>query len=52
LFDPATVERMVDHFHNLLEEITKAPEQHVLELPLTSGSKLMHYQALAALQEP
>jgi non-ribosomal peptide synthetase component F len=44
LFDPATVERMVGHFLNLLEEITKAPEQHILELPLTSDSKLVHYQ--------
>ena len=47
LFDPATIERMVGHFHNLLAEITEAPEQHILELPLTSGSKLVHY----ALQE-
>jgi amino acid adenylation domain-containing protein len=39
LFDRATIERMVGHFHNLLEEITKAPEQRILELPLTSGGE-------------
>jgi amino acid adenylation domain-containing protein len=39
LFDPATVERMVGHFNNLLEQITNAPEQPILELSLTSGSE-------------
>ncbi len=39
LFDRTTVERMMDHFANLLEEIVKAPEQRLLELPLTSGSE-------------
>src|SRR6185503_15796759 len=39
LFDATTVERMMDHFANLLEEIVKAPEQRLLELPLTSGSE-------------
>jgi amino acid adenylation domain-containing protein len=39
LFDPPTIERMVGHFMNLLEEITKAPEQRILELSLTSGSE-------------
>lgn len=39
LFDATTIERMMDHFENLLKEIAKAPEQRVLELPLTSGSE-------------
>jgi amino acid adenylation domain-containing protein len=39
LFDQATIERMVGHFHNLLEQITEAPEQRILELSLTSGSE-------------
>jgi amino acid adenylation domain-containing protein len=39
LFDATTVERMMSHFRNLLEEIVKAPEQRILELPLTSGSE-------------
>lgn len=39
LFDATTIERMMGHFHNLLEEIVKAPEQRILELPLTSGSE-------------
>jgi amino acid adenylation domain-containing protein len=37
LFDATTIERMMSHFQNLLEEIAKAPEQRLLELPLTSG---------------
>ncbi|HEU4509188.1 MAG TPA: amino acid adenylation domain-containing protein [Pyrinomonadaceae bacterium] len=39
LFDATTIERMMSHFRNLLEEIVKAPEQRLLELPLTSGSE-------------
>lgn len=39
LFDTTTIERMMSHFRNLLEEIVKAPEQRILELPLTSGSE-------------
>ena len=39
LFDATTIERMMSHFQNLLEEIAKAPEQRILELPLTSGSE-------------
>jgi non-ribosomal peptide synthetase component F len=39
LFDAATIERMMSHFQNLLEEIAKAPEQRILDLPLTSGSE-------------
>ena len=39
LFDAPTIERMMDHFANLLEEIAKAPEQRILELSLTSGSE-------------
>ncbi|HEX2270345.1 MAG TPA: amino acid adenylation domain-containing protein [Pyrinomonadaceae bacterium] len=39
LFDATTIERMMSHFSNLLEEIVKAPEQRILELPLTSGSE-------------
>ena len=39
LFDATTIERMMDHFRNLLAEIVKAPEQRILELPLTSGSE-------------
>jgi amino acid adenylation domain-containing protein len=39
LFDATTIERMMGHFRNLLEEIVKAPEQRLLELPLTSGSE-------------
>lgn len=39
LFDETTIERMMSHFQNLLEEIAKAPEQHILDLPLTSGSE-------------
>ena len=39
LFDATTIERMMGHFRNLLEEIVKAPEQRILELPLTSGSE-------------
>lgn len=39
LFDATTIERLVDHFQNLLEEIAKGPEQRILELPLTSGSE-------------
>ncbi len=39
LFDATTVERMMGHFRNLLEEIVKAPEQRILELPLISGSE-------------
>jgi amino acid adenylation domain-containing protein len=39
LFDATTIERMMSHFRNLLEEIVKAPEQRILELPLTSGSE-------------
>lgn len=39
LFDATTIERMMNHFQNLLEEIAKAPEQRILELPLTSGSE-------------
>ena len=45
LFDATTIERMMSHFRNLLEEIVKAPEQRILELPLTSGSET---QALLA----
>jgi amino acid adenylation domain-containing protein len=45
LFDVATIERMIDHYRNLLEEVVKAPEQRLLELPLTSGSET---QALLA----
>jgi len=40
LFDATTIERMMSHFRNLLEEIVKAPEQRILELPLTSGSEI------------
>jgi amino acid adenylation domain-containing protein len=39
LFDETTIERMMSHFQNLLEEIAKAPEQRILDLPLTSGSE-------------
>ena len=39
LFDATTIERMMGHFNNLLEEIVKAPEQRILELPLTSGNE-------------
>ena len=39
LFDATTIERMMGHFRNLLEEIVKAPEQRLLELPLTSGNE-------------
>ena len=39
LFDATTIERMMGHFRNLLEEIVKAPEQRILELPLISGSE-------------
>lgn len=37
LFDATTIERMMDHFENLLKEIVKDPEQRILELSLTSG---------------
>ena len=39
LFDATTIERMMSHFQNLLEEIAKAPEQRIHELPLISGSE-------------
>jgi amino acid adenylation domain-containing protein len=39
LFEATTIERMMSHFQNLLEEIAEAPEQRILELPLTSGSE-------------
>ena len=39
LFDATTIERMMAHFQNLLAEIAKAPEQRILELPLTTGSE-------------
>ena len=45
LFEPATIERMADHFLILLEQIIKAPEQHILDLPVETG------QILSALQE-
>lgn len=39
LFEATTIERLMSHFQNLLEEVSKAPEQRILELPLTSGSE-------------
>jgi non-ribosomal peptide synthetase component F len=36
---------MVGHFHSLLEEIAKAPEQRMLELSLTSGSETRELSA-------
>jgi amino acid adenylation domain-containing protein len=39
LFDAATVDRLADHFHILLEGIARDPEQHIAELPLLSESE-------------
>jgi amino acid adenylation domain-containing protein len=39
LFDRTTIERLIGHLQNLLEEIIKVPERRLLELPLSSGSE-------------
>jgi amino acid adenylation domain-containing protein len=39
LFDRSTIDRLIGHLQNLLQEITKVPEQRLLELPLASGSE-------------
>ncbi len=36
LFDSSTINRMLDHFQNLLEGILANPDQHLSELPLLS----------------
>ena len=36
LFAPATIERMLEHFQNLLAAIVAEPAQHIAELPLLS----------------
>src|SRR5438874_10904489 len=36
LFAPATIERMLEHFQNLLAAIVAEPAQHIGELPLLS----------------
>jgi amino acid adenylation domain-containing protein len=39
LFERTTIERLIGHLQNLVEEITRVPEQRLLELPLSSGSE-------------
>jgi amino acid adenylation domain-containing protein len=36
LFDPTTIDRMIDHFERLLEGIVTNPDQHISELPFLS----------------
>ncbi|ASS75393.1 hypothetical protein CIG75_10585 [Tumebacillus algifaecis] len=46
LFDPATMERMAEHFVNLLGSLTARPEQPVGEVPFQSDRDL-HQQLVA-----
>ncbi|MFY9744116.1 MAG: amino acid adenylation domain-containing protein [Candidatus Sulfotelmatobacter sp.] len=39
LFDGPTIERLQQHFHNLLERIAANPEQRIADLPLLSQSE-------------
>jgi amino acid adenylation domain-containing protein len=39
LFDPATIQRMVAHFQNLLENIVANPQQHIHQLPLLNTTE-------------
>ncbi|NEP60537.1 MAG: amino acid adenylation domain-containing protein, partial [Symploca sp. SIO2G7] len=39
LFDGSTIERMIDHFHNLLSAIVENPQLSVAELPLLSEAE-------------
>jgi amino acid adenylation domain-containing protein len=39
LFDPATIQRMVQHFQNLLENIVANPQQHIHQLPLLNSTE-------------
>ncbi|WP_139488459.1 non-ribosomal peptide synthase/polyketide synthase [Brevibacillus dissolubilis] len=39
LFDQSTIVRLVDHFHNLLEEIVKQPDQSVALLPFLGDAE-------------
>src|SRR5207237_6470234 len=44
LFAPATIERMLEHFQNLLAAIVADPAQHIAELPLLSHAE--HHRLL------
>jgi amino acid adenylation domain-containing protein len=39
IFDPSTVDRLVDHFQILLQGIVGDPQQHILDLPLLGRSE-------------
>jgi amino acid adenylation domain-containing protein len=39
LFESATIERMIGHFHNLLEGIISNPEQYICDLPLLTEAE-------------
>ena len=39
LFDAATIRRMMDSFHSILEAVARNPEQRVFELPLLSQNE-------------
>ena len=39
LFDPATIERMADHFQTLLQGIVEEPQRRILDLSLTTNTE-------------